>query len=252
MSPLGRSEGLQRAGDDPHGENRLGRPTGVGVLLIASANRDKAREIVDLLAGLPVELRTAAEVPGFRPPEETGATLEDNAILKARCAFEATGLPSLADDTGLEVQALGGRPGVRSSRYAGEGSTYADNVALLLREMAGVEEGARGARFVTVVALYRGDGRILLFEGRVEGRIAARPRGTHGFGYDPVFLVPAVGKTLAEMTPAEKARHGHRGAALRKLRAYLEGLRDPAEKAAPTDGLGHLEAIGAGSQPPRS
>jgi XTP/dITP diphosphohydrolase len=216
----------------------------VGVLLIASANRDKAREIADLLTGLPVEIRTAAEVPGFRPPDETGATLEDNAILKARCAYEATRLPSLADDTGLEVDALGGRPGVRSSRYAGEGATYAENVALLLREMEGVGEAARGARFVTVVALYRGDGRILLFEGRVEGRIATEPRGSNGFGYDPVFFVPAAGKTLAEMTPAEKARHGHRGAALRKLRAHLEGLPDPAEKAAPTDGLGHLETIG--------
>jgi XTP/dITP diphosphohydrolase len=218
----------------------------VGVLLIASANRDKAREIRDLLADLLVELRTLADLPGLQPPEETGATLEVNAILKARAAYESTGLPSLADDTGLEVDALGGRPGVRSSRYAGEGSTYAENVALLLRELAGVEEAARSARFVTVVALYRGDGRILLFEGRVEGRITTGPRGSGGFGYDPVFLVPAAGKTLAEMTPEEKARHGHRGAALRKLRAYLEGLRDPAEKAAPTDGLGHLETVAGG------
>jgi XTP/dITP diphosphohydrolase len=173
-------------------------------------------------------------------PEETGATLEDNAVLKARATFEATGLPAIADDTGLEVEALDGRPGVRSARYAGDAATYEDNWRRLLRELDGVPAARRGARFVTVIALYRGDGRILLFEGEADGRILEVPRGSGGFGYDPVFYSTAAGKTFAEMTPEEKARHSHRGAALRKLRAYLEETPDPAAKAAPTDGLGHL------------
>jgi XTP/dITP diphosphohydrolase len=212
----------------------------VGVLLVATGNPDKGREIVRLLGGLPVELRTLSDVPDLSLPEETGATLEENAILKARAAFEATGLPSVAEDTGLEVEALGGLPGVRSARYAGEDASYADNVRKLLRELAGVEESRRGARFVCVVALYRGDGRILLFTGAAEGRILEAPRGSGGFGYDPVFYSLAARRTFAEMTPEEKARYSHRGAALRKLRAYFEELPDPAEKAAPTDGLGHL------------
>lgn len=212
----------------------------MGVLLIATANPDKGREIARLLAGLPVELRTLRDLPDVSLPEETGATLEENAVLKARAACEATGLPALADDTGLEVEALGGLPGVRSARYAGEDATYADNCRKLLRDLAGVERERRGARFVCVLALYRGDGRILLFTGAAEGRILEAPRGAGGFGYDPVFYVPAAGKTFAEMTAEEKGRYSHRGAALRKLRAYFEEIPDPAAKAAPTDGLGHL------------
>jgi XTP/dITP diphosphohydrolase len=176
-------------------------------------------------------------------PEEIGSSLEENAVLKARAAFEATGCPAIADDTGLEVDVLDGRPGVRSARYAGEGATYEDNWRLLLRELEGVPPERRGARFVTVVALYRGDGRILLFTGEAAGRILEVPRGKEGFGYDPVFYSLAAGRTFAEMTPDEKARHSHRGAALRKLRAYLEEMPDPAAKAAPTDGLGHLMEV---------
>lgn len=179
-------------------------------------------------------------MPEVALPEETGATLEDNAVLKARAAYEATGLPAIADDTGLDVQALDGRPGVRSARYAGDAATYEDNWRRLLRELEGVPAARRGARFITVIALYRGDGRILLFEGEAQGRILKAPRGSGGFGYDPVFYSAAAGKTFAQMTPEEKARHSHRGAALRKLRAYLEETPDPAAKAAPTDGLGHL------------
>jgi XTP/dITP diphosphohydrolase len=177
-------------------------------------------------------------------PEETGATLEDNAVLKARAAFEATGLPAIADDTGLEVEALDGRPGVRSARYAGKDASYEDNCRLLLRELKGVPPARRGARFVTVIALYRGDGRILLFTGEASGRILDAPRGRGGFGFDPVFFSTAGNRTFAEMTPEEKARFSHRGAALRKLRAYFEETPDPAAKAAPTDGLGHLVEAG--------
>ncbi len=180
----------------------------------------------------------------MRLPEETGATLEENVVLKARAAFEATGLPAIADDTGLEVEALEGRPGVRSARHAGEGATYEDNWRLLLRELDGLPPERRGARFVTVIALYRGDGRILLFTGEAAGRILEAPRGSGGFGYDPVFYCFAAGKTFAEMPSEDKARYSHRGAALRKLRAYFEETPDPAAKAAPTDGLGHLVEAG--------
>lgn len=214
----------------------------MGVLLIASENADKSREIAGLLAGTPVELRTLRDFPEVALPEETGDTLEENAILKARAAFEATGLPALADDTGLEVEALDGRPGVRSARYAGENASYEENRRLLLHELTGMEDGRRAARFVCVIALYRGDGRILLFEGEAEGRILHAPRGSGGFGYDPLFFSLTGGKTFAEMTSEEKGRFSHRGAALRKLKAYFEETPDPTAKAAPTDGFGHLAA----------
>jgi XTP/dITP diphosphohydrolase len=212
----------------------------VGVLLLATANPDKARELAGLLRGIDLELRTLSDFPAVAPVAETGATLEENAVLKARAAFETTGLPALADDTGLEVEALDGRPGVMTARYAGERATYEDNWRRLLREMEGVPAARRGARFLTVIALYRGDGRILLFTGTADGRILESPRGRGGFGYDPVFYVPAAGKSFAEMTPDEKGRWSHRGDALRKLREYFEETPDPAAKAAPTDGLGHL------------
>jgi XTP/dITP diphosphohydrolase len=216
----------------------------LGVLLIATENPDKEREIASLLKGVSVELRSLRDVPQVKLPEETGASLEENAVLKARAAFEATGLPSIADDTGLEVEALDGRPGVRSARYAGQDASYEDNCSLLLRELTGVPAARRGARFVTVIALYRGDGRILLFKGEASGRILDAPRGSHGFGYDPVFFSTEAGKTFAELTQDQKARYSHRGAALRKLRAYFEEIPDPAAKAAPTDGLGHLVEAG--------
>lgn len=219
------------------------RASAVGVLLLATENPDKARELRDLLAGLPLKLRTVADVPGLALPEETGATLEENAVLKARAAFEASGMPALADDTGLEVEALAGRPGVRSARYAGPGATYEDNRRRLLAELAGVEPARRRARFTTVVALYRGDGRILLFTGSVEGWILEAPRGTGGFGYDPLFVPDGATRSFAEMTREEKDRFSHRGAALRKLRAHLEELGEPAAPAAPTDGLGHLVGL---------
>ncbi len=213
----------------------------MGFLLIATENPDKAREIERLLRGISIEVRMLRDVTSVALPEETGATLEGNAVLKARSAHEATGLPAVADDTGLEVDALGGRLGVRSARYAGENATYEDNRTLLLKELAGVEDSRRGARFMTVVALYRGDGRILLFTGSAQGRILESPRGTGGFGYDPLFYVPEAGKTFAEMKPEEKGRWSHRGKALRKLRAHFD-VEDPGLKAAPTDGLGHLAA----------
>lgn len=148
---------------------------------------------------------------------ETGETLEQNALLKGRAVMKATGLPVIADDTGLEVDALDGRPGVRASRFAGEGASYADNVELLLEKMKGV--GNRGARFRTVVALVFPDGVEIVAEGTLEGVIIDSPRGIHGFGYDPVFEVD--GRTLGEMTLEEKTELSHRARAIRALARVL-------------------------------
>lgn len=188
-------------------------------MAIASKNRDKIAEIEVVLAetGLVGEFVRGLEWPDV---EETGATLEENALLKARAVTDAVGLPSVADDTGLEVVALGGRPGVHTSRYAGPEATYADNVQLLLEELEGIED--RRATFKTVVALVMPDGSELVAEGTLDGLIADIPKGSFGFGYDPVFEVD--GKTLSEMGVEDKNRLSHRARALRNLAASL-GVR---------------------------
>ena len=192
-------------------------------LVLATANPDKAAEIRAVLldAGLAVELVPRPhDVPEV---EEDGATLEDNARLKAVALCDATGLPAVADDTGLAVDALGGAPGVHSARYAGEDATYADNVEKLLRELAGVDAPERTARFSTVALARWPDGREVAAIGEVEGVIAAAARGEAGFGYDPVFVpVEGDGRTFAEMTAGEKHRVSHRGRAFRTL---ADGLK---------------------------
>jgi XTP/dITP diphosphohydrolase len=191
--------------------------------VLATANPDKAAEIVAVLqdAGAPVEL--APRPADVADVEETGATLEDNARLKAAALSAATGLPAIADDTGLEVDALGGAPGVYSARFAGPDATYADNVAKLLERLAGVAPARRTARFSTVAVAHWPDGREVAAIGEVDGTIAEAPRGSHGFGYDPVF-VPAEGdgRTFAEMAASEKHALSHRGRAFRTL---ADGLR---------------------------
>ena len=184
--------------------------------VLATANPDKAEEIRAIL-GAGVELLPRPESVG--EVDETGETLEDNARLKAAALAVATGLPAIADDTGLEVSALDGRPGVYSSRFAGEGATYADNVAKLLSEMDGAAD--RAARFRTVAAVVWPDGRELLAEGEVRGHIAHAARGHAGFGYDPVFVPEGEDRTFAEMAPDEKHRLSHRGRAFRALAAQL-------------------------------
>lgn len=180
--------------------------------MLATANPDKAREISAVLDGFDLTPRPA-DVPEV---DETEPTLEGNALLKARALCAATGMPALADDTGLEVDALGGAPGVVSARYSGPDATYASNVAKLLREMEGIED--RRARFRTVVAVAYPDGREVTAEGRVAGVITVEPRGDNGFGYDPVFQPESGdGRTLAEMTMAEKNGLSHRARALRAL-----------------------------------
>jgi XTP/dITP diphosphohydrolase len=179
-------------------------------------NPDKLREIGAVLmrTGLASELVTGLDWPEV---EETGETLEENALLKARAVVEATGLPALGDDTGLEVAALDGAPGVRSSRFAGPHASYADNVALLLRMLEGVDD--RSARFRTVMALVFPDGVEITTEGTLAGVITETPRGSGGFGYDPVFLVGE--RTLAELPTEEKNDLSHRARAIRALAVEL-------------------------------
>ena len=193
-------------------------------LVLATANPDKTRELAALLEGFEVVPRPA----GVPDVDETEDTLEGNARLKAVAVMQATGQPAVADDTGLEVDALGGRPGVYAARYAGPGASYADNVAKLLEELAGVAAPARTARFRTVAVARFPDGREIVAEGWVRGTIAAAPAGHGGFGYDSVF-VPAGGdgRTFAQMTQAEKAAVSHRGRALRALAAQLTAGRGP-------------------------
>ncbi len=185
-------------------------------VVIGSKNPDKVAEVRDVLASLGVEAADGGDWPDV---EETAETLEGNALLKARAVVAATGLAAVADDTGLEVVALDGDPGVRSARYSGERATYASNRAKLKEAMAGVAD--RRARFRTVVALVTPDGDEVVAEGTVDGLIVDEERGTNGFGYDPLFEVD--GRTFAEMTAGEKHEVSHRA---RALRALAEKLRE--------------------------
>jgi len=188
-------------------------------LVLATANPDKAREIADALSGFELVPRPA-DVPDV---DETADTLEGNARLKAEALCAATGEPAVADDTGLEVDALDGRPGVYSSRFAGPEATYADNVAKLLADLEGVPDADRGARFRTVALARFPDGSEVVAEGTVDGHIAAEARGDEGFGYDPVFVpVDGDGRTFAEMPLAEKQAVSHRGRAFRALAEALQ------------------------------
>jgi XTP/dITP diphosphohydrolase len=189
-------------------------------LVLATANKHKAEEIADVLGGLGFVLEPRpADVPDV---EETGSTLEENARLKAEALVSATGAAAVADDTGLEVAALGGEPGVYSSRYAGEDATYDDNVRKLLSAMDGV--GDRRARFVTVALVRFPDGREVSATGEMAGVISVDARGSSGFGYDPVFVPDdGDGRTYAEMSIEEKDTISHRGRAFRALAAKLSG-----------------------------
>ncbi|PKK84741.1 MAG: non-canonical purine NTP pyrophosphatase, RdgB/HAM1 family [candidate division Zixibacteria bacterium HGW-Zixibacteria-1] len=192
-------------------------------LVLATKNKDKIREIKHLLEELPVTIMTFEDFLDFPDIEETGETLEENAILKARGIAEFTGLAALADDSGLEVDALGGAPGVYSSRYAGPGCTYDDNNRKLLKELEGIPKENRTARFRTVIAIAWDENKVETVEGTVDGFIAGQKTGRDGFGYDPVFFSPPAGKTFAEMTLVEKNKVSHRGKALVKALELLAG-----------------------------
>jgi XTP/dITP diphosphohydrolase len=193
-------------------------------LLLASGNRKKAAEIAAILGGgggAPLEVLTLADFPALEMPEETGRTFLENARLKARAGAAGAGLPTLGEDSGLCVDALGGAPGIFSARYA-EGGDRA-RCEKLLHEMREVPDGRREARYVCAAVLALPDGREESAEGTCEGEVAFAPRGTGGFGYDPVFLRPD-GRTMAELSPGEKEAVSHRGKALRSLAPKLVGL----------------------------
>jgi len=185
------------------------------ILLLATRNLDKVREISAKLSPLDIEVKSFLDFPQLPEVEEDGETLEANALIKAQAGFQATGIPTLADDTGLETDALNGAPGVLSSRYAGENATYADNRRKLLHAMENVPNDQRQAVFRTVVTIFDELGFIQV-EGRCAGIIVRMERGKGGFGYDPVFLVPEYAQTFAEMPLELKNRISHRGKALDK------------------------------------
>ncbi len=229
-----RAARYSRSRDPPVGPARggvaLGRarfaPAGVtgGRFFLATANPDKAAEIVAMLAAALPEVDLLPRPPDLPEVAETGESLTENARIKALALVALTGEAAIADDTGLEVEALGGAPGVRTARYAGEGASYGDNVAKLLEALAGVPIERRRARFVTVALARFPDGSELVAEGAVVGRIAFARRGGAGFGYDPVFEPDGGdGRTFSEMTTGEKEAISHRGRAFRALAAQLSG-----------------------------
>jgi len=194
------------------------------VLVVATRNPGKLREIQRILQDLPLEVRSIQAYPHLEPVAEDAPTYEGNAVRKAVAAARATGEVALADDSGLEIDALGGWPGVHSARFLGEEATDADRNTEVLRRLEGVPLERRTARYRAVIAVALPDGRVETFEGTCEGIIALEPRGGGGFGYDPIFYLPELGRTVAELAPEEKDRLSHRGKALAQARAFLERL----------------------------
>lgn len=190
-------------------------------VVLATHNRHKVVELRRIMDGAPIELVSGLDLQ-IPDVEETGDTFADNALLKARACVEATGLPSVADDSGLVVDALRGAPGVRSARYAGEGADDDANLRLVLERLGGATE--RSARFVCVAALVTPDGQEVTEDGVMEGVLTDAPRGDGGFGYDPIFVAVGEQRTNAELTPTEKDAISHRGAAFRALRPHLVAL----------------------------
>jgi XTP/dITP diphosphohydrolase len=189
-------------------------------LLVATTNPGKVREIKEILEGLDVELGTLADHPGVPEAEETGSTFAENARMKALHYARATGLTTVAEDSGLAIDALDGAPGIHSARY--NGNTYTEKFARLFAELDLRGAAESTARFVCALTLVQ-DGQVVFeTEGTVEGRITREPRGTNGFGYDPIFFYPPYGKTLAQASTDEKLAVSHRGKAFRALREYLQ------------------------------
>jgi XTP/dITP diphosphohydrolase len=195
----------------------------VQALLVATTNPGKLREIRHILKGLPIELRSLAELPAIEEPDETGRTFAENARLKALYYEGATGLPTVAEDSGLVIDGLDGEPGIHSARYLGAGASYPQRFARIFRELQARGQPDSPARFVCALALAQGGQVMYEAEGRVEGQIAREPRGTNGFGYDPIFYYPPYGRTLAEVGDERKLAVAHRGVAFRQLREYLQG-----------------------------
>ena len=193
-------------------------------IALASRNRGKIEEILAICADWPVRWVTALEDPDSWPHvEETGETYLDNALLKAKAVAEATALAALSDDSGIEVDALGGAPGMHSARFAGPNASDEENLAKLIEGVSDVPEPDRTARYRCVAALYRADGSVQWAEGTCEGRLITEPRGSGGFGYDPVFVPHGEARTMGELSPEEKNRISHRARALRSLGERLAG-----------------------------
>jgi XTP/dITP diphosphohydrolase len=204
-------------------------------LLIATTNPGKLGEIREILAGLPIDLETLAAHPHLIAPEETGTTFEENARLKALHYAALVDVPVVAEDSGLEIDALDGAPGVHSARF--NGATYPEKFRALYERLRQREAIASPARFVCVVALGEGSEIRYVAHGTVEGHIAPAPRGEGGFGYDPIFFYPPFGRTLAELSPEQKAAVSHRGRAFRALRRFLERwIGEPSSTACPPAG----------------
>jgi XTP/dITP diphosphohydrolase len=196
-------------------------------LLIATHNRGKVKEYAEMMSGLSVEPISLDEAGITTDVEETGDTFEENARIKALAYARLSGLLTLADDSGLEVDALGGAPGVQSARYAGPGASDADRYRLLLENLEGIPPNRRTARFRCVLALATPQGEVRVVHGTVEGVIADGPRGSHGFGYDPVFYMPEHGATMAELGPEIKNTISHRARAFQAILPILRALIDP-------------------------
>ncbi|MFC1550067.1 RdgB/HAM1 family non-canonical purine NTP pyrophosphatase [Candidatus Neomarinimicrobiota bacterium] len=189
-------------------------------LVIATHNKDKLIEFHSILSGLELEIMTLNEFPEIGAIEETGTTFLENSFLKARTVFRQTQIPTIADDSGLEVDYLNGAPGIHSARFAGDTATYSENVEKLLRELEGVPLPSRKARFRSIVTFVNEDIEFWT-EGHIDGTIADHPSGVGGFGYDPVFYIPNLKKTFAEISQHEKNLISHRGLALKKIRKLL-------------------------------
>ncbi len=198
----------------------------IDALVLATRNPHKLAELrrIAAAAGLGVRVLGLDEVDPYPEPDETERTFAGNALLKARAAASATGRPALADDSGIEVDVLNGMPGVRSARWAGPGASDADNLGLLLRQVADVPDAARAARFVCAMALALPDGTEHVAFGVLDGTLSREPRGGHGFGYDPAFVPVGHDRTTAELAPAEKDAISHRGQAVRAMVALIAAL----------------------------
>ena len=193
-------------------------------LVLATRNQDKKDELTSLLADIGIVLQTMDEFPDAPEVVEDGGTCEANAIKKATAIARYTGHAVIADDTGLNVTALGGRPGAFAARYAGPGATYEDNWRKVLHEMEGIPWSHRRACFITVAAIALPGKDVKTVDGTLEGMIAEHPAGNNGFGYDPIFFIPSLGKTMAELTAEEKSMVSHRAIALQKAKAIVRTM----------------------------
>ena len=190
-------------------------------IILATGNKDKLKEVREILGKKSVSVVSMKEAGFDQEIEENGSTFAENAVIKAKAVCAASGETAMADDSGLVIDALGGMPGIYSARYLGHETPYPEKNAKILAMLSDVPEEKRTARYVCAIACVFPDGRTLLAEETMEGRIAREPAGSNGFGYDPIFYVPEAGKTAAEMSPEEKHAVSHRGKALRKMEALL-------------------------------